>query len=56
MQPQGGKPMGYQALYRMYRPARFGEVIGQTAVVRILKNQAMTGRVATRISSRDPGA
>ncbi len=48
--------MGYQALYRMYRPARFGEVIGQTAVVRILKNQAMTGRVATRISSRDPGA
>lgn len=45
MQPQGGESMRYQALYRMYRPACFGDVIGQTAAVRILRNQVMTGRV-----------
>lgn len=31
--------MGYQALYRKYRPRRFDEVLGQEHVTTILKNQ-----------------
>ncbi|MGI5878234.1 MAG: DNA polymerase III subunit gamma/tau [Christensenellales bacterium] len=38
--------MAYQALYRKYRPARFDEVIGQTAITRILRNQVISGRIA----------
>ncbi len=35
----------YSAIYRDYRPERFEDVIGQDAIVRILKNQISTGRI-----------
>lgn len=38
--------MGYTALYRTWRPADFASVVGQEQVVRTLKSQAATGRVA----------
>ena len=38
--------MGYQALYRRYRPARFDDFVGQEAVIRTLRSQVMSGRVA----------
>lgn len=38
--------MAYQALYRKWRPATFAEVIGQDAVVRTLRRQVETGRIA----------
>lgn len=38
--------MEYRALYRQFRPDTFEEVVGQEAVVRTLKNQVTTGRVA----------
>lgn len=38
--------MGYQALYRKYRPRRFDEVLGQEHVTTILKNQLASGRTA----------
>ena len=37
--------MVYQSLYLRYRPARFGEIIGQTHVVAALRNAVATGRV-----------
>ena len=37
--------MPYQALYRTFRPTAFSEVVGQTAIVRALCNQVMTGRI-----------
>lgn len=36
----------YKALYRAYRPEVFGDVLGQEAVVRILKNQVTAGEVS----------
>ena len=38
--------MGYQALYRRYRPARFDDFVGQEAVIRTLRSQVMSGRIA----------
>ncbi len=38
--------MNYQALYRTYRPRVFDDVKGQDVIVRTLKNQVKTGRVA----------
>ena len=38
--------MKYQALYRTYRPRTFDDVKGQDVIVRTLKNQVKTGRVA----------
>ncbi len=38
--------MAYQALYRQWRPATFEQVIGQEAVVRTLRRQIETGRIA----------
>ena len=38
--------MSYQALYRRYRPARFSDFVGQEAVIRTLKSQVMSGRIA----------
>lgn len=35
----------YSAIYRDYRPERFEDVIGQDAIVRILKNQIRTGQI-----------
>ncbi len=37
--------MGYQALYRTFRPATLGELVRQEHIVRILANQIETGRV-----------
>lgn len=37
--------MVYQSLYLRYRPARFGEIIGQDHVVAALRNAVATGRV-----------
>ena len=36
----------YQALYREWRPKTFSEMIGQEAVIRTLRNQIVTGRIA----------
>ena len=38
--------MGYQALYRRYRPARFDDFVGQEAVIKTLRSQVMSGRIA----------
>lgn len=40
----GGEKM-YRALYRKWRPMRFEDVVGQTAIVTALQNQITTGRV-----------
>lgn len=38
--------MSYRALYRQYRPAAFGEMIGQDHITTILKNQVQSGQTA----------
>ena len=38
--------MKYQALYRTYRPRTFDDVKGQDIIVRTLRNQVKTGRIA----------
>ena len=38
--------MGYQALYRRYRPAQFEDFVGQEAVIKTLRSQVMSGRIA----------
>lgn len=38
--------MSYQALYRVWRPQTFADVIGQTAVTQTLKNALMTGQTS----------
>lgn len=38
--------MSYQALYRKYRPRRFGEVVGQDHITTILRNQVHSGHFA----------
>ena len=38
--------MSYQALYRAWRPETFTEMVGQDAIVRTLKRQVTTGRIA----------
>ena len=37
--------MGYQALYRKYRPQTFEDVKGQDVIIRTLRNQIRTGRI-----------
>ena len=37
--------MGYQALYRRYRPARFDDFVGQEAVIKTLRSQVMSSRI-----------
>ena len=36
----------YQALYRVWRPKTFSDMVGQEAIVRTLRNQVMSGRIA----------
>ena len=36
----------YTALYRQWRPDTFGDVVGQDTIVRTLKNQLFSGRIA----------
>ena len=38
--------MAYSALYRRFRPEKFGEIIGQPHITTILLNQIRSGRVA----------
>lgn len=38
--------MGYQALYRRYRPACFDDFVGQEAIIKTLRSQVMSGRIA----------
>lgn len=38
--------MGYQALYRKYRPTNFDEVVGQTHIIQTLKNAIVQNRIA----------
>ncbi len=38
--------MAYQALYRRYRPQRFADFVGQEAVIRTLRSQVSSGRIA----------
>lgn len=37
--------MAYTALYRKFRPLTFGEMVGQEAITKTLKNQIIAGRV-----------
>jgi DNA polymerase-3 subunit gamma/tau len=45
-QPQPVHAAPYRVLARKYRPTRFDDLIGQEAMVRILRNAFATGRVA----------
>ena len=36
----------YQALYRVWRPKTFSDMVGQEAIVKTLRNQVSTGRIA----------
>ena len=36
----------YQALYRVWRPKTFSDMVGQEAIVRTLRNQVTAGRIA----------
>lgn len=38
--------MAYQALYRVWRPQKFSEVIGQTAITQTLRNAVATNQVS----------
>ncbi len=38
--------MAYQALYRQWRPISFADMVGQEAIVKTLKNQVASGRIA----------
>lgn len=41
-----GDRMSYQSLYRKYRPAKFSELVGQEAIVRIVKNAISREKIA----------
>lgn len=38
--------MGYQALYRVWRPQRFSDVVGQTHVTKTLQNALLQGKIS----------
>ncbi|MCR4882426.1 MAG: DNA polymerase III subunit gamma/tau [Clostridiales bacterium] len=38
--------MAYQALYRQWRPANFAQMVGQENIVKTLRNQVASGRIA----------
>jgi DNA polymerase-3 subunit gamma/tau len=44
--PTGDQPAPYRVLARKYRPIRFDDLIGQEAMVRILRNAFAQGRIA----------
>jgi DNA polymerase III subunit gamma/tau len=44
--PEPVQAVAYRVLARKYRPARFDDLIGQDAMVRILRNAFATGRIA----------
>lgn len=43
--PTASQPTGYRVLARKYRPAHFGDLIGQDAMVRTLTNAFVAGRI-----------
>ena len=38
--------MSYQALYRVWRPQRFADIVGQVAVSRTLRNAIREGKTS----------
>ncbi|GAY72639.1 DNA polymerase III subunits gamma and tau [Lentilactobacillus kosonis] len=38
--------MSYQALYRVWRPQRFGDLVGQEIITQTLKNALITGQTS----------
>ena len=44
--PEPAHAVAYRVLARKYRPTRFDDLIGQNAMVRILRNAFATGRIA----------
>ena len=38
--------MAYQALYRQWRPVNFAQMVGQEHIVKTLRNQVASGRIA----------
>jgi DNA polymerase III subunit gamma/tau len=44
--PEAVQAVAYRVLARKYRPTRFDDLIGQVAMVRILRNAFATGRIA----------
>src|SRR4051812_26709250 len=46
MEPQLQRPEAYRVLARAYRPTRLSALIGQEALVRLLKKAYAAGRVA----------
>ena len=45
----GRNIMGYQALYRRYRPTRFEDFVGQEAVIKTLRSQIMSRSEERRV-------
>ncbi|KRN07345.1 DNA-directed DNA polymerase [Lacticaseibacillus paracasei subsp. tolerans DSM 20258] len=43
---KGGGTVSYQALYRVWRPQQFKDVIGQEAITKTLKNALITGQTS----------
>jgi DNA polymerase-3 subunit gamma/tau len=46
MQPMATESAPYQVLARKYRPQRFDDLIGQSAMVKTLRNAFLSGRIA----------
>lgn len=42
----GGLRMSYQALYRVWRPQRFDEIVGQSIITQTLKNAILTKQIS----------
>ena len=47
--------MSYQALYRVWRPQQFKDVIGQDAITKTLKNALITGQTSHAYLFTGPG-
>ncbi len=47
--------MSYQALYRVWRPQQFKDVIGQDAITKTLKNALITGQTSHAYLLLAPG-
>lgn len=43
---EGNSKMSYQALYRVWRPQRFDEIVGQQVITQTLKNALITGQTS----------
>jgi len=43
---KGGSEMSYQALYRVWRPQRFDEIVGQSIITQTLKNAILTKQIS----------